>query len=458
MDFLKKGENTLIKSIKKSSKSLLALSMIMFLSACGNDASSENKVDTGNTQLVSATVIDDINASTMLAYVKGAIDSNATNAFAYKAVKITYNTVNEDDTPVVASGLLVIPTATDAYQAYRASQGLSPFSVSMICENHGTIFADSDAPTKQEIANGKPDYATAVLMTGYAGFASIDPDYIGFGESKGTVHPYIIKKASARASLDMIKASMKYMEDNGIALNHQLYISGYSEGGYIAMATAQKVEDELSSVNLMGVVPMAGPYNVKDLADIEIDETRTMVYPAFLADLAYSYDHYYGDVNMSEIANSAITFPQFQLAFNGDYDTVAIHTILGLADPANGDYGFYTHKAFELFSTDFINDYQNNANSPVKIRFEENNLDNWVPRSKMNLIQCIDDEIIPFSESQNTYNKFLANGVDVTLTAIPTAMLSQQQDATHPFVHANCGATAYGAAVKWFAAIRNGDI
>ena len=448
----------MIKSIKKSSKSLLSLSMIVFLSACGSDGTSENSVDTGSGQFVSATVIDDIDAATMLAYVKGAINPDAVNAFAYKAVKITYNTVNEDNTPIVASGLLVIPSATEAYQAYRASQGLAPFSVSMICENHGTIFADKDAPTNQEISNGQPDYASAILMTGYAGFASIDPDYIGFGESKGTVHPYIMKKASAQASLDMIKASMKYMEDNGVMLNHQLYITGYSEGGYVAMATAQKVENELTSVNLMGVAPMAGPYNVNDLADIEINATRKMVYPAFLADLAYSYNDYYSDVNLSEIANPAISLPQFEMAFNGDYDTIEIHTILGLADPANGDYGFYTHSADELFDINFINDYQNNVNSPIKVRFEENNLDNWVPKSKMNLIQCVDDEIIPFSESNNTYNKFKASGVDVTLTAIPTAILPQQQDALHPFIHVNCGSTAYGAAVTWFAAIRNGDI
>ena len=448
----------MIKSIKNSSKYVVALSMVVLLSACGTDATSENKVDTGNAQFVGATVIDDINASTMLAYIHAGIDANAANAFAYKAIKITYNTVNEDNAPVVASGLLVIPTATDAYQAYRASQGQAPFSVSMICDNHKTIFADAEAPTVVEVSDSVPNYSLAILETAYAGFAGIFPDYIGFGASKGTVHPYIMKKASARASLDMIKASMKYMEDNGVALNHQLYITGYSEGGYVAMATAQKVENELGSVNLMGVAPMAGPYNVKDLADIEINATRKMVYPGFLADLAYSYDHYYSDVNLSEVVNPAITFSQFQLAFNGDYDTVAIHTILGLADPANGDYGFYTHQADELFDTKFINDYQNNANSIMKVRFEENNLDNWIPRSKMNFIQCVDDEIIPFSESNNTYNKFKANGADVTLTGIPTAYLSQQIDATHPFVHVNCGATAYGAAVQWFDAIRNGDI
>ena len=448
-----------MKVIKNSSKYFIALSLGVLLSACGTQGNTGvNSVENGSAQFVSATVIDDINASVMLHVVQAAIDVNATNAFAYKAVKISYNTVNEDNRPVVASGLLVIPSATDAYQAYRISQGQAPFSVSMLCDNHKTIFANVEAPTSVEVSDYQPNYPLAVLETGYAGFAGIFPDYIGFGDSLGTVHPYIMKKASARASLDMIKASMKYMEDNGVVLNHQLYITGYSEGGYIAMATAQKVEEELGSVNLMGVAPMAGPYSVEDLANRELNATHTMVYPAFLADLAYSYSHYYDDANLSEIANANISFTQFQTAFNGSYDTVPIHTILGLADPANGDYGFYTHKASELFSTAFLNDYANNVNSVMRGRFQENALDNWTPKSKMNFIQCLDDEIIPFSESNNTYNKFKANGADVTLTGIPTAILSQQKDATHPFVHVNCGPTAYGAAVQWFDAIRQGQI
>ena len=438
---------------------MIALSLGVLLSACGTGGNTGvNSVEDGSAQFVGATVIDDINASVMLQVVKAAIDANATNAFGYKAVKISYNTVNEDNTPVVASGLLVIPTATDAYQQYRIANGQKPFSVSMLCDNHKTIFADVEAPTKVEVSDHQPNYSLAVLETGYAGFAGIYPDYIGFGDSLGTVHPYIMKKASARASVDMIKASMKYMESQGIALNHQLYVTGYSEGGYVAMATAQKVEAELENVNLMGVAPMAGPYNVEDLADRELNATNIMVYPAFLADLAYSYSEYYDDVNLSEIANANISIAQFQTAFNGSYDTVPIHTILGLADPSKKDYGFYTHKASELFSISFLDEYNSNVNSVMRGRFQENALDDWTPRSKMNFIQCLDDEIIPFSESNNTYNKFKANGANVTLTAIPTAALSQQQDALHPFVHVNCGTEAYGAAVQWFNAIRNGDI
>ena len=448
----------MIKLLKNSSKYILAGSLVALLSACGGDDNEGlNSVPDGSAQLVNSIVVDNVTAQTMLAYVKGAIDVNATNAFSTKAVKISYNTLNQNGESIVASGLLVIPTPTEAYKAYLASIGKT-FSVSMICDNHGTIFQDSDAPTNVEKTNGVPDYPLSILMSGYAGFAAIYPDYIGFGDSNTTVHPYILKKAAGQASLDMVRASMKYMEEEGILLNHQLYITGYSEGGYNAMALAQKAENELTTVNIKGIAPMAGPYNVEDLADIEIDENRKMVYPAFLADLAYAYSNYYSDFNLDEVAVAPEI--KFQIAFNGSYDTVYIHTILGLANPTATppDYGFFIHSTTELFQVSFIKDYVDNLNSVARNRFIENNLDNWTPKSKINLIQCLDDEIIPFSESNNTYNKFKTNGVDVTLTGIPTALLSQQVDALHPFVHANCGATAYGAAVKWFAGIRSGDI
>ena len=453
----------MIKAIQKSIKYLLALSLVVFVSACGVDGNEgENSVEDGSSELVSAIVLKDINDSYMM-NVLVAADLNKTNAFGYqnafgyKSVKITYNTVGQDNKPVVASGLLVIPTISEQYKASLASIGKS-YSVSMICDNHGTIFTNAQAPTN--VAQ-QTFYPLALPMVGLAGFAGIYPDYVGFGDSNTTVHPYILKKAAARNAVDMIKASMNYMQEHGTVLNHQLYITGYSEGGYNAMATAQSIENgALPNVNVMGVAPMAGPYNVEDLANRELNATHRMAYPAFLADLGYSYTHYYNDVNLSNIA--VPTLGQFQLAFNGLNDTVPIHIILGLgAIDANGtvtDYGFYTHTADELFKDTFISDYQNNVNNLMRQKFVENSLDNWTPKSKMNLIQCLGDDIIPFSESNNTYNKFKAAGADMTLTGIPTSILKQQQDAKHPFIHANCGREAYGAAVTWFDNIRQGNI
>jgi len=446
-----------MKSIKNSSKYFIALTMIVLLSACGTDGNTgENSVESGSTQFVGATVVEDVNTSTMLQVIKAKIDVNATNAFGYKAVKITYNTVGQNDEPVVASGLLVIPTASEAYKAYLASLGKS-FSVSMICDNHSTIFTDAEAPTNVEVTNGLPDYSLAVLMTGYAGFAAILPDYIGYGVSNDKAHPFMLKKASSRASVDMIKASMKYLEDAGVLINYQLYISGYSQGGYNAMALAQSVEDgAINNVNLEGVAPMAGPHDLEALGNIELNASHTMVYPAFLGYIADSYAYYNDDLNLSDLVVMTDT-SLFHTLFNGSYINVAIHVGLGLANGTT-DLGFLTHTANELFKDSFISDYQNNLNNGIRKKFIENkSYSNWTPRTRVNLVHCIDDEIIPFSMSQNAYAELSATGANVTLSPIPSSYIPAATP-TDPFVHSRCGNTAYGAAVKWFDAIRQGNI
>ncbi|MDQ7066773.1 MAG: hypothetical protein Q9M40_01540, partial [Sulfurimonas sp.] len=63
----------------------------------------------------------------------------------------------------------------------------------------------------------------------------------------------------------------------------------------------------ISTVNLKGVASMAAPHDVEALANIEINASRTMVYPAFLGYLADSYSFYYDDLNLSDIAVLADT-------------------------------------------------------------------------------------------------------------------------------------------------------
>jgi dienelactone hydrolase len=204
-------------------------------------------------------------------------------------------------------------------------------------------------------------------MSGYAGFAGIFPDYIGYGSSNSTAHPYMLKKSSARASLDMIKASMKYMSDNGVVLNYQLYISGYSQGGYNAMALAQYVENNFDGVDLKGVAPMAGPHDLEALANIELNATHTMVYPAFLGYLADSYSYYYDDINLSDVVVETNT-TMYHTLFDGSKKNVEIQGALGLT--TNGGFGAYT--ADKLFKSSFINDYQNNINNIIRQKFQEN--------------------------------------------------------------------------------------
>jgi len=433
-----------MKQMIKSSITFALVSSLAIFTGCGIDNDGKNVV---GDNFVSAEVIDDINASTMLSVVQAQFDPSATNAFGYKAVKIIYETENLDGETIEASGLLVIPEASPEYLAYRDAMGLPPFSISMISESHGTIFTDAEAPTNVEVANGMPDYATAVLMTGIAGFAAVIPDYIGYGKSNGENHPYILKDASAQDSLDMINASVRYMTDNNIAFNSQLYVTGYSQGGYNAMALAQKIEESKElHFNLEGVAPMAGPYLVKAFGDEILKSDGVMSVPAFMAYMADSYSNAYTDVRLDDmILESKV--PAFDGLFDGTNDVVAVHTklMLPLGAPTLG-----------LFDADYVAAYEASESHLLKGRFSENNVGQWAAQTKMNLIHCSNDDVIPVELTygiEQMLNTLGAQSVTTTIIDSVDANYSIGES-----VHSNCGIPAYQQAVGWFAAIRNGDI
>jgi predicted esterase len=429
--------------LKNKLKNMLYISVasLAFLSGCSDIDNTGKNVVNADARFVSAEVIEDINTSTMLSVVKAGVDATATNAFGYKAVKIVYETQDISGNDVNASGLLVIPSASDAYKQYLASQGKA-FSVSMICDNHGTIFTNAEAPSNVETTNGLPDYDLATSMTGYAGFAAVLPDYVGYGSSNDSNHPYLLKEISAQNSLDMIKASMKYMEDSGVALNYQLYISGYSQGGHVAMALGEKIEKEnFDIVDLKGIAPMAGPYLISSFGDAVLKADATMSVPAFMAYIADSYSNAHDNISLDEMIISS-KVSAFDGLFDGSNDATAIHTTLGLSLGASTTL---------LFDTNFVSDYEATPSHKLRARFVENNVGSWGAKTKINLIHCTNDDVVPYTMTQGVKQTLDAAGaVDVTLTPI-----SSVADGN---VHSDCGLPAYSQAIGWFDEIRQGKL
>jgi len=428
--------------MKLLKKSLFFIGSVFMLSGCGGGGgSSENTVVTG------ATEVDDIPSEVMLQIVKSQIDANATVAFGYKAVRLTYATTTPDGEEVEASGILVIPVANDAVKA--AFGGTYPISV--VVDNHGTIFKDSDAPSNTEINDNIPNLPTAVLFTGRAGFATVMPDYLGYGASKGQTHPYIMK-SSARASIDMLNAAEKYLKDNNYTVTNDVYITGYSEGGYVAMEMAKEMQEANTSYNIKAAAPMAGPYDIEKLGIYDLNDSNKMVFPAFLAFITDSYSKIYG-YDITKIVQKPEVFINYDL-FGGDYDTVAIHYYLGLTDLAHGDYGFYSHYPHELFDEEFLDDFESNDENILRVRLKQNNNYAWVPYFPVNIINCVDDEIIPYVIAQEANATMNAMGAPaVSLTTIPSSII-EPQSKEKPFVHQRCAPVAYGAAAKFFSVVR----
>ena len=161
-----------------------------------------------------------------------------------------------------------------------------------------------------------------LILTSLGGFATLQPDYIGFGDSKEHYHPFVLKDSLANATVDFIKQVKVFAKENNITLNNQLFLTGYSEGGYASMATLKKIEEEgLTNLKVTMSAPMAGPYALKTMADGVFSQPKLGV-PSFMANVGYAY----AKANNQEVT-SIINEPyasKLPTLFNGDLDRTKI--------------------------------------------------------------------------------------------------------------------------------------
>ena len=148
-------------------KSVALVAPFLLILGCGNlDQPSNESVKGG-------TIVVDFSATRMKQTLisEGFADENTT-VFGYKAYKIPYTTTDEKGNEVEASGLFVIPTGMP--------DAIRQIGLSMVSDDHGTIFANADAPSVIASNNGTPD-GSSIILSALGGFATLQPDYIGFG-------------------------------------------------------------------------------------------------------------------------------------------------------------------------------------------------------------------------------------------------------------------------------------
>lgn len=407
------------------SKISVILLSLLFLNACGELDKPQNENVAGGEVVVD---IDgaSIKQSLMDKNTSG-IDENTT-VYGYKAYKIPYKTTDEEGNSVDVSGLMVIPTGLP--------EKVEALGLSMVSDGHGTIFANSEAPTQIAKNTSTPD-GSAVILTSLFAFATLQADYIGFGDSSSHYHPFILKKSLANTSIDFIKAVKVFAENNKIMLNGQLFLTGYSEGGYTAMATLEQIEkEEELSVTLSA--PMAGPYAL-ELMSMTILNTDTLSVPSFMANLGYAYSIAY-DEDIASIVNEPYA-SSLETLFDGKHLQEVIDAEL-------------TTVTKDLFDNTFITQTLIDSTFWFRQAMIANSVHAWTPKSPLRLVHCEGDEVIPYTISELTQSTMNVMGAsDVALIPVETTL-----SIPVPLGHVACATFAYSLTGTMFADIRKQTI
>ncbi len=175
--------------------------------------------------------------------------------------KITYNSLYKDSI-VELSGLVIVPQKEGG--------------VTHLQYHHGTLlpypakdgWGNKDAPSLYK-GNApktyKEQYETRLYGNyfGSYGYLVSLPDYAGYGISEKLEHPYSVNPELAKESVDMILATKEFAKTKNISLNKEVFLTGWSEGGAVSVATQKLIENNYQDkLKLLANAEMSGLLNV----------------------------------------------------------------------------------------------------------------------------------------------------------------------------------------------------
>lgn len=159
-----------------------------------------------------------------------------------------YNTVGGSNEPTNATGGIMVPTGTDA-----ACTGPRP----VLLYAHGTTI-DRNYNIASP-ANGEAGLIAAMYAA--QGFIVVAPNYAGYDASRLSYHPYLNAEQQSNDMVDAMRAAKRAFPNIAANASDKLVISGYSQGGHVAMATAKAIQERYSSeFKVTALGGMSGPY------------------------------------------------------------------------------------------------------------------------------------------------------------------------------------------------------
>ena len=385
--------------------SLLVLIVLsLSLTACKLDIDLNKRGD-----LISSTK----RASHSLTTMKQALDRSKYRAkYAVKTYKIIYQTIDAKGKKVNASGLLAVPQ--------KDYDQKSPLLVHL----HDTLTKDTNAPSYLYQSTHK------ISKTASLGYIVIAPDYLGYGRSRHRTHPFLHAKTLASATIDMMKASKEWLKNHKVKFNRQVFLEGYSEGGFAAMATHREIEKHYSQLfTVSASAPAAGPYDLVSTFRNNLDNDK-LASPVSIAFIIKAYN----DIYNARLIDKAIK-PSFKkivdrYIVDGDYITNEINDLLG-------------YKTTTFLKQDFVNRVRDYNETRLIPNLRKNNSYDWEPDAPIRLIHGEDDEVFPYANAVKATDKMIANGAtDVELVDCDVSPFTAK--------HAICSVFAYDYTIDFF--------
>jgi hypothetical protein len=200
---------------------------------------------------------------------------------------IQYQTLGAANEATTASGGLMVPGGSNA-----ACTGARP----IVLYAHGTTTSKNynivDI-TNAENAEG------LFLATVFAsqGYIVVAPNYVGYDTSTLPYSAFLVGQQQSTDMINALEAARKALPVAAAASTSdggKLFITGYSQGGYVALATHRAMQ--AAGMRVTASVPMSGPYALAAFVDAVFEGQVNGGAPVTATLLFTSYQRAYGTI------------------------------------------------------------------------------------------------------------------------------------------------------------------
>lgn len=318
-----------------------------------------------------------------------------------------------------ASGLVCLPTESGTYP--------------IMSYQNGTNTLHSAAPS---VDPGNELFQMLEVMAS-TGFIVVIPDYLGFGAADDMFHPYLDKTTTVQSIVDMLHAVEELVAKvESVDLNNDLYLNGYSQGGWATAALQHAIETQYASeFNLKASACGGGPHDLVAFTDFLITQ-ETYPMPYFLAYLINSY----ANLGMTTPVDSIFQEPyagRIPNLFDGSKDGGAINAQL-------------ITNISELLQPGFIENWNKGGiYESLYTMLEDNTNSGYSTTTPTLLMHGMSDTYVPSFLSENLYTDFtVTNGVSTDLVTLIELPGMDHTDAIVP---------SGLASITWFIDIKDGN-
>ncbi len=325
--------------------------------------------------------------------------------------ELYYNTQLPSGKEVVATGLYYVP------------KGVQLFPIMQY--NHGTV-------TRNRTSYDYNGESTICKIFAADSYAVAWQDYIGLGKAEG-FHPYQHAETAGQSGVDLLKAIKEINQDLGLITNNELFITGYSQGGYSTMAVHKMIEEKYATVfNVTASSPMSGAYDMAGVQSkvMEIEYTQ----PHYLPYLLYGYQELYNIID-----------GEFEQIFVAPYDSI-IPLYFDKQHSVNEINDILPSIPMDMIDPLYADEFRNNPDFLFRKVLEENNLYKWIPQAPVQFCYCKSDEEVTYENAIVAYDWMKKNGAKNII----------KRNVGNTFSHHDCASYAAMYTKFYFDSFRNG--